>query len=300
MDEVDEPAPAGSTSAPAVPCAFTVCSLLYVDDAGSRPVNLRNGKADPLDIYVACAAFLARSAHEAGERFVLVTNRAEVLVAAFARLGLPTPALQELELQLSLPRDIPFYQAHFKLALIKALGQGACGPAAALLDLDMVICKPFTGALASDRLTAYDITDQAPDNYLRSLTPLLSAPARHWYGGEFLADPAEGFARLSERVQDLSPAYMRDIHGFAHIGDETAEVEGACVLHLPSDKPLLAREAASSAPVAGFAARYRASVRPKLLVRAAAQLMRPAPSGRSLYAARLGSPPRQAGWKIDA
>ena len=309
------------------PPFFTLCSLLYVDDVSCHPVNLKAGRRNPVDIYVACACLLARSAEAAGERFVLITNRADTVEKTAERLTLRPPELIQLDFQLDIPSHVPFYQAHFKLALMGALGQGVCGPAAVLLDLDMVVLKPFTHILNENCLTAYDITDQVSGEYVQSLTSLLGAPASRWYGGEFLAGPAASFTRLNDHVTEFTPAYVRGIHNFAHIGDETvvsaalnrmeergvrlddagrscmvarwwssrtkhrqpafAEVEDACVLHLPSDKPFLAKEALSSYDLAGLTDRYRSDIRYKIFARRAVQLLDTRQSRKTLYAARL-------------
>lgn len=137
-----------------------------------------------------------------------------------------------------------------------------------------------------------------------------------WWGGEFIAGNPAAFARLAAAVEQLWPAYLGVVDRLDHVGDEAVttaaltrlreqglplrdiggvgvrrwwsartivrpraslrEAMETALLHLPSDKPFLARYADAKVPLAAFPRMYRRHVARKLptrhLVRLAEQL----------------------------
>jgi hypothetical protein len=148
-----------------------------------------------------------------------------------------------------------------------------------------------------------------------------------WYGGEFISGQPAAFARLSAKISELSGAYFDNISAFPHIGDETivsaainllghegmevvdlatsaivkrwwssntmtaqssfAESCKSSVIHLPSDKPLLADLAKIDGIAANVFRRYGDRVRHKVLVRRIANLVTRVISPKRSFPPRL-------------
>ena len=199
--------------------------LLYVD-RGDRPINLRAG-ADPLDIYVRCAATCARSVVVTGASFTLVTNDAATLTRRYAALGVRAPAMVEHRFTLAVPA-IPFRSAHHKLELYRAFASGAFGPAPVLIDIDTVMLRPLPATLFEPgTLYGYDITQRGAPPYgtaaqagdLRAIAGV-DGIAPRWWGGEFIAGEAAAFGPLADAVDRCWPRYLAAVDRLHHIGDE--------------------------------------------------------------------------------
>ena len=281
--------------------ALPILGLLYCGAGGGAQANLR-GRHDALTVYVRAAVTLSRSARAAGHDFTLITDDAEAISGRLAAEGLAgTLEVEEHAFALDVPPGIAFEAAHHKLELIRQIGEGRWGAQAALCDLDAVLLRRLE--LPTDALYAYDITAQMwarePSAMRAGLADLLGHPAERarWYGGEFLAGPAEQFARLSARIDALWPTYRADPSRFCHAGDEMllsgalatrsddglrvgeagsarlvsrwwsrrttnpipglAEALESAVVHLPSDKDWLAGQAARPFEAERFAAELR-------------------------------------------
>ena len=289
--------------------------LLFIE-GGERHANLP-ARADPLDIYALCAAACARSLAAHGLRFRLITNEVATLAGRYAALRIPAPELVEHRFVLDVP-PIPFRAAHRKLELFRAFSEGRFGPAAALVDIDAVLLRPWPFALQPGVLQTYDITaDVAPADTTRMVHDLRATLGREpaaprWWGGEFIAGDAQAFAPLAAAVERLWPRYLETVHVLRHVGDETvtsaalaelveagfapqdvggvgvkrwwssrtnlrpraslAEAESAALLHLPADKPFLARFADPATPMAEFRPAYRRQLARKLPQRHLASL----------------------------
>jgi hypothetical protein len=286
---------------------MTICSLLFIDRTGSRPENLRASNADPIDIYVGCASLLSKSAAAAGETFTLISNAESDVREVCRRLNLEPPVIRELDFDLDIPTSTRFYQAHHKIRVLQAFGDGLFDEWNALIDLDAVILRNFSNKLSQHHgLSVYDISSSVPTSYIASLEALLDGHAPptkgfRWFGGEFLGGSTTLFARLSEVVTGILPTYLRNIHDFPHIGDETvvsaalnvcqqqgidlndagacgliarwwssrtlhrqplfSEVSGCSILHLPADKDFLSSMGHGKFDAASFPTRYIDHVR---------------------------------------
>src|SRR5262245_19389307 len=88
--------------------------LLFVDRQRRRHANL-GGKADPLDVYLRCAALCARSVGHQGCSFRLVTNERSTIEHRLQELDLGEFDILEHTFSLPVPDHLPFWAAHFKL-----------------------------------------------------------------------------------------------------------------------------------------------------------------------------------------
>lgn len=315
---------------PASPSATRFYGLLYVQGRNDTHVNLKAAGQDALDVYIACASLTAQSAARCGEDFTLVTNRPDDIAAALERLGLPSVATVGVDFDLDVPSDIRFSQAHHKLSVIKAFGEGRLGPRVALVDIDVVFQQPMPADLGADGFDVYDLSAAIEPGDLESLERLGGLRgATRWFGGEFIAGPAALFARLSQKIEALLPAYFGNLASFSHVGDETlvsaalnqlaaegvplrdagpaglvarwwsartlwrqpafSEIEQARILHLPADKPFLARAAANPALAADFRRHYRSELTKKLLLRHGFTLLERLAGRRGKIVPRLGT-----------
>lgn len=288
---------------------FRFHTLMYVSEGPEEGVNLRKPTAPRLQMYLKCALAMSRMMAANGDRLTILTNDADRLCALSADLD---PAdVAQLDFTLDVPEGVPFYSAHYKLEVFRAFGSGAFGARPALCDLDMLALRrvPRDPAPGHDMLV-YDITpsmvaDVGAERILQDLSLLLQAPVRtpRWFGGEFLAGPAEQFAALSAEITRIWPRYVDNIDTLSHVGDETittaalltleaagmplrdagtaglvrrwwsarthfpqaplAQASDVCFLHVPADKEFLAALPAEQAPGAILDA-YRDYVRPKL------------------------------------
>lgn len=184
-------------------------------------------------------------------------------------------------------------------------------PALIDIDTLLLRPWPFTpaaGVLQVYETTA----DSAAAGIAADLATVLGEPVARprWWGGEFVAGDPEAFGQLADAVERLWPRYLAVVDRLHHVGDETVtaaaltalagvplvdvggagvrrwwsartvvrprttfrEASGAALLHLPADKPFLARYADQALPLDGFTATYRAHVAAKLPLRRLASL----------------------------
>jgi hypothetical protein len=152
------------------------------------------------------------------------------------------------------------------------------------------------------------------------------ACAEHrWLGGEFLFGHAESFRRLSSTISRIWPLYLREAKELCHTGDETlvsaaasssehltimdagqqgliarwwtartacpqppfSAIKNSSILHLPSDKPFLARCARQRFDPANLISAFEQTARRKLLARRIFNTMRWASKGEQRYVGRL-------------
>ena len=197
--------------------------LLYVDEANNQNPNLRRA-ANPIDVYISCAALCARSFRTAGIDFRLITNDAAHVTERLAALGLDDVPVVAYTFTWPVPKNISFYSAHFKLDIIKGFGRRIFGDQIGLVDLDAVLLKRLP---LSNNLAVYDISDEAFATYERGqvLADMQRISGRHlpearWYGGEFIMGSAAGFYEISRYVESCWPNYVRYIPTLRHVGDE--------------------------------------------------------------------------------
>lgn len=199
-------------------------ALLYVDEAAERHANLR--ARDPLRVYARNAGLLARSAAASGHALTLITNAPERVQALLAEDGLDHfLTLRAHRFIRTLPEGWPFRSAHRKLELLEAFGTGAFGAHPALIDCDAVVLAPLL-LPDTDRLWLYDISEAMFGGGAEGAAARLE--------GQGVAIGEAGAAGLVARWWS-----RRTVQPHAAFRDAAR----AAVLHLPADKPYLARAA---------------------------------------------------------
>ncbi len=126
-----------------------------------------------------------------------------------------------------IPVGIPFYEAHFKLDVLAAFGNGSLGAQLGLVDLDAVLLGPVGETELNQRASdfvAYRLNGYG-GKWATLEADLLRAGADpsgplDWYGGEFIAGSADAFGRLSAELETLWPLYLGHLDQMQHIGDE--------------------------------------------------------------------------------
>ena len=89
--------------------------LLHIDRRRNLDANLK-WTADPIDIYVSCAALAAKSARANGISFGLFTNEPDFVHSRLGRLGFEHFNIVELQSPRDVPRVKNFYSAHLHSA----------------------------------------------------------------------------------------------------------------------------------------------------------------------------------------
>jgi hypothetical protein len=160
-------------------------------------------------------------------RFAIITNDRSFVSERLAALGGEVNTIEHTFTR-AVPNDTAFYQAHFKLDLLRAFGRGTYGSRATLVDIDMImLCPIIMGTLPDHDLIVYDIRDQFSPGLDRKIIAhdigLVGGPAVDgacWYGGEFLSGKANAFKELSDVVDQFWPAYIAHYRCLHHMGDE--------------------------------------------------------------------------------
>ncbi len=183
------------------------CTLVYVDVDASPGPNSTN--RDPLS-YVSQAICLNNSLRQVGMPTLTIMTNAPALVAQRLSSIAPAhrPALMTLNARIELPKNTPFYAAHFKLDLMDQMADSLpADTMLLLLDADMVALLPLNDDLiercAEAGLGAFDISDQVfpPYGSERVVADLEIVADRRlrnprWYGGEFLLATPAALRRL--------------------------------------------------------------------------------------------------------
>ncbi len=172
------------------------CTLVYVDVDASPGPNSTN--RDPLS-YVSQAICLNNSLRRVGMPKLTIMTNAPALVAQRLEGMAPEhrPALMTLKATIELPKNTPFYAAHFKLDLMDQMADSLpADTMLLLLDADMVALLPLERNLiercAEAGLGAFDISDQVFPPYG---SDVLSRIWRSWRtgGSEIRAGTAASF-----------------------------------------------------------------------------------------------------------
>ena len=70
---------------------LSIYTLFYLCEGSGRPVNLGRSRADPLAVYLKCAAALNRSLSRYGAAVTILTNQPERLADLQRRHGTAVP-----------------------------------------------------------------------------------------------------------------------------------------------------------------------------------------------------------------
>lgn len=203
--------------------------LLYIPDRGAESyINVKS--RDPVSIFILCAILLAKSAARAGVAFAIITNDAAKVQARFESYGIDWIPVRPFKFSLEIPKNIPFYSAHYKLEILSAFGRGEFGSHVGLIDIDAVIMGRLAPTLLQldPELCVYDISAQEIPAYGYEIVSrdihLLCGEAvenPRWYGGEFIVGKCEVFSRLAEHIEWILPKYLENLNNIHHIGAET-------------------------------------------------------------------------------
>jgi len=206
--------------------------LLHIDRDRNSNANIKWTLRDHVDIYISCAALLAKSATALSLHLALFTNEKALVEQRLAALGLGPIKVIEIPFTIDVPRVKKFYSAHFKIDVIKALATGRYGALAGLIDADTVFMgemPPDLSVLARTGIIAYDVSsDVFPLHYdkriRRDLELIAGCPIERprWFGGEFLVAAQTGFAELLREIEVCWPRYVENVDTVHHVGDEMA------------------------------------------------------------------------------
>ncbi|CAD6518377.1 hypothetical protein [Paraburkholderia metrosideri] len=207
------------------------CTLVYVDvDANPGPNSTNR---DPLS-YVSQAVCLNNSLRQLGMPTLTIMTNAPALVAQRLAKMLPQnrPAVATLTATIELPKNTPFYAAHFKLDLMDQMaGSLPVDSMLLLLDADMVALLPLDSELiercAEAGLGVFDISDQVFPAYgservVADLEIVADRRLRNprWYGGEFLLATPDSLRTLVPRARASYARYLSESERLKHHGDE--------------------------------------------------------------------------------
>jgi hypothetical protein len=137
----------------------------------------------------------------------------------------------EIPFETFVPHDIAFFQAHFKLDLIRIAAGGFLGRYPAIVDLDMLLLSEFStpvrNLFSTNLPCVYEISDQVMPAYgyeriSKDLTVVsgISSPLFKWYGGEFIAAPPEFYCELWKNIKLIYKNYLNNYTDLHHVGDE--------------------------------------------------------------------------------
>jgi hypothetical protein len=207
------------------------CTLVYVDPDARPGANATN--RDPLS-YVAQAVCLNKSLRRlAMPRLTIITNAPDQIAERLENFAAENrPAVMKLDGTIQLPKETPFYAAHFKLDLMDQIAHVLPADGMLLLlDADMVALNQLDPNLiercAEAGLGVFDISDQVFPAYGsdRVFADLEIVAGRRfsnprWYGGEFLLATPAALSRLVPRARAGYARYLEQIGSVAHHGDE--------------------------------------------------------------------------------
>lgn len=297
---------------------LTLFSLLFVSHDNRNHVNLSKTEKDPVEIYLRCAITLYRSCKHRGLRFFLITNKSDFIYKKLEEIGDGQVPMYEIEFDRDVPEGIRFYEAHFKLDVVKALGTGRFGNLVGLVDSDVIVLRNLSVPVVDgDWLCGYILDDHTTSVAYADLqqSGLDEGAGSNWFGGELIFGTSQAFSKLAQEIDRLWPVYKSHLAQISHVGDEPIvsaalnnlrekgfislfdaaqaspriitrwwsartlgrqarfrEVQDSVILHLPSDKPFLAKLSSEDIETPKFLRLYKAYARRKSLVRYFANL----------------------------
>jgi hypothetical protein len=206
-------------------------TLLWIDEDNHSTVNNKNKNITSYFRQVDLLSKTLRSVFKS--ELVVFTNNEKRVHEWFSDTGRILPRIEKVEASISVPSQIRFYSAHFKVdALLAGLNMlDSEDDRFILLDSDVVANERFnqsqiTRIINSD-LIVYDISEQVFPAYgaekIKNDLELITGEVfvdPKWFGGEFLGGNKVGLTRLLELVRQILPKYFLSINELHHIGDE--------------------------------------------------------------------------------
>ena len=205
---------------------FHFYGLLHIESGEDSSPNMGSVDAlsDRIDIYLKGAIAFARTLAMQNISYTLLTNRPDLIISKYGQLN-----IVNIPFQIQIPRGTKFYSAHYKIDVFKYFS-GLRGQYSLLCDLDVICINKIPSALKyliqSQTPVCYDISDQVIPAYgheaiIRDLECVLNSSSEgRWYGGEFIGGNEKFFSKLYDTIMNFFPAYIENIAGFHHVGDE--------------------------------------------------------------------------------
>ena len=196
---------------------------MYINNSDHKLVVSENGNAN-IENYVYCCNTLNISLQRFGCNLTVLSNKPEEILKYDLKIN-----VEKIDFNLSVPNDIRFYSAHFKIDVFKYLAKNT-NNYSILLDNDIIcindISENFLRIIAQGFPVYYDITDQVYPAYGREKIiydkSLIMADNSigNWAGGEFLGGRKKFWNELYNECVNLWDNYQRNYKNLHHQGDE--------------------------------------------------------------------------------
>jgi hypothetical protein len=198
-------------------------TLLYIKDSDHDTVVSENGDAN-IKRYINCCNTLSHSFSKRGYSLTVLTNRPDEIVKYNYAIK-----VEKIEFNLSVPDDIRFYSAHFKIDAFKYLSTRV-DEYSILLDNDIIcindIPENFENIIFDGIPVYYDITDQVYPAYgrtriIRDKSLIMGLESiGNWAGGEFIGGNQFFWDELYTLCMIFWENYQKHYRSLHHQGDE--------------------------------------------------------------------------------
>jgi hypothetical protein len=196
---------------------------LYINNNDHNIIVSENGNAN-IKNYVCCCNTLNRSLQKHGYYLTVLTNRPEEILKYNYDIK-----VEEVTFTLSVPDDVRFYSAHYKIDVFSYLSKFAEGYSI-LLDNDIIcineIPENFERIISRNIPVYYDITDQVYPAYGRikiingKQLIMEDDSIGNWAGGEFIGGDKIFWNDLYNDCIGFWENYQRNYKKLHHQGDE--------------------------------------------------------------------------------
>lgn len=196
-------------------------TLLHFEFGKKQSPNLAGSV---LKTYLKNCVTLSRSLEKHGYSLVIITNIKDYV---FGKTGI---TCKEIEFDLDLPDDIPFYSAHFKISVFNYFASLASSNYSILLDSDILCLRRLSmrtqRIISNGNPLLYDISSQITNVYgeNRIKNDKLKLSGRdlneRWIGGEFIGGDCEFYRKLVIQIDRIWPEYVNVWPTLHHVGDE--------------------------------------------------------------------------------
>lgn len=156
----------------------------------------------------------------------VVTNDKKTLRESLERIGYECVNVIEILFTLDVPRDIPFYSAHFKIDVYRYFAQRPDNEYSILVDGDVVcmreFCEEFYSITDEGLPMVYYLDGYGGSQKMRDVKKIVSDVSwMPWTGGEFIGGKNDFFAMLYDAIMKFKDAYWKVVNdGLFHVGDE--------------------------------------------------------------------------------